>query len=104
MKQKCKHSDKITFEQAEKLHKKGQLQTQCPVCHKWYWPCEWADGGPIPPKRSKDVKIKAYIALDRFKRPYSVRLASDSDYWNKLIWKPCNIIIPAVELAKLRRK
>ena len=61
---KCKHRDEeFTEEQMARWHSKGIRQTQCQVCHRWFWPHEWKPKPKceIIPKKPRMVRVKAWV-------------------------------------------
>lgn len=67
MKKMCKHKLlKLGYIQAQELADKqickGEMQTQCPTCGLWIWPCEW-NKTVITTKKTRVVKGWAWMTL-----------------------------------------
>lgn len=96
---KCKHRDEeFTDEQMAKWHSKGIRQTQCQVCHKWFWPHEWKPKlkCEIVTKKPKYKTIKGWANTNN-----GIIVAHNVPSWNKMDRVsggktiPCTILIEA---------
>ena len=100
---KCKHRDEeFTEEQMARWHSKGIRQTQCQVCHRWFWPHEWKPKPKreIIPKKPRVVRVKA--ALTHIpKVGAETQMVSIDLKAVKAGWIPCIILISK---KYLRRK